>query len=542
LTADFDSPYWQDMPQSLVHQWYWGVQTLYRTPGNDPVALISRCRAMMLFVAVLLGVLICYWSWQIGGPIAAVVATALLCLDPNFLAHSPLMKNDVAFAMSMFALALALWRAGKNLNVENIGWVLLLSLVTLTVKFSGLVAVMLVPLLLGFRAVLPMPWPVLGRNISDRFSRLVIAAGVTLLTACISYAGIWAVYGFRFRPTPEKQVYLNLSAIVDVIRQNQTVAEYHGSAPLGAKPIDTIPMPARAALFANEHGLLPQAFIAGFLFTYSQALVRWAYLCGQISPVGWWWYFPFAILVKTPITTLLAAVIAGLIATRAFFAGRFRDGNRMWTALCLKVPAVLFLASAMSSNLNIGLRHVLGIYPFVFIAIGCVAASIWRKRNRKSQVAIVAMGVILAVESLSAFPNFIPYFNVIASNAPGGKLALLGDSNLDWGQDLPLLAKWQHQNPRTPLYLSYFGYADPAFYGIRYVPLPGGYHYDPPPRWVDPYSRCVIAISASNLQGFLEDPELRRTFYDRWKTRKPIAVLGDSIYLFEYDPGKANAG
>jgi len=346
LTADFDSQYWKDMPQSLVHQWYWGVQTLYRTAGNDPVKLIAHCRAMMLLVAVLLGVLICYWSWQIGGPVAAVVAVALFSLDPNFLAHSPLMKNDIAFAMSMFALALALWRAGRNLNVEAVGWIALLSLVTLTVKFSGFVAVLLVPLLLGLRALMPAPWPVLGRTISNRFHRLLIAAAVTLLVAVISYAGIWAVYGFRFRPTPEKGVYLNLSELVEQVRGNEMVAAYHGSPPPGAKPGE-LPLPARVALFVNQHGLLPQAFIAGFLFTYSGALLRCCYLCGQISMVGWWWYFPVAILVKTPIVTLAAATAAAGPALRGLIRGRFKDPNRQWTILCLALPLILFLSSAM---------------------------------------------------------------------------------------------------------------------------------------------------------------------------------------------------
>ena len=59
----------------------------------------------------------------------------------------------------------------------------------------GLLTVMLVPMLLGIRALLPSPWPVFGRTISNRFHRLLIAASVTLLAATMSFAGIWAVYG-----------------------------------------------------------------------------------------------------------------------------------------------------------------------------------------------------------------------------------------------------------------------------------------------------------------------------------------------------------
>jgi hypothetical protein len=537
LTADFDDPIWKAMPQQLVHQWYWGVQTLYRTAGNNPVQLIARCRAMMLSVAVLLGFLICYWAWRIGGPIAAVVAGILFCLDPNFLAHSPLMKNDVAFAMSMFGLALALWRAGQKLDLEAFGWIALLCIVTLTVKFSGLVAVVLVPVLLGLRAMMPHAWPVFGRTISTRFGRLLIAASVTILMAAISYAGIWAVYGFRFGPTPDTGVSLNMTELSEQVKKNQAAIQRYRGQPADAAASNQLSLAARAALFANDHRLLPQAFIAGFLFTYCNAIVRVSYLCGQISPEGWWWYFPFAILVKTPIATLLAAGATARVAFGALRQGRLRDSSRQWTILCLGIPVILFLGSAMAAKLNIGIRHVLSIYPFVFVAIGCTAASVWKTGRAKTKYGIVALGLALAIESLSTFPNFIPYFNVVAANMPGGKLALLGDSNLDWGQDLLLLAQWQRAHPNDMLYLSYFGYADPMYYGIKYTSLPGGYYYDAHRQWVDPFSRSVVAISASNLQGILVKDELK-DYYAHWRTRKPMAVLGDSIYLFENDPMK----
>jgi hypothetical protein len=532
LHADFSGPDWMDMPRSLAHQWYWGVTTLYRTPGNDPVKLIARCRAMMVVVAVLLGVLICYWTWSIGGPIAAVSATFLFCLDPNFLAHSSLMKNDVAFAMSMFALALAIWRGGKKLDGEAIGWIGLLCVVNLTVKFSGFAAVILVPLLLGIRAALPQPWPVLGRVISKRFHRFLIAGGITLLCAGISYAGIWAVYGFRYRPTPDASVLLNMDELCGKIRRNQALVLSHG---VPTTQLADLPLPARVMLFCSDRHLLPQAFAAGFLFTYANALIRCDYLLGQISYFGWWWYFPFAMLVKTPIAVLIAGLLAAGVGIKSLRTGQFKNRELQWTALCIAVPVLVFLASAMSSHVDIGIRHVLSVYPFFYVAIGCAVAWLWTNGRKKTQVALLALGGLLVVETLSVFPNYIPFFNVIAANSPGGKLNLLADSNLDWGQDLPLLADWQRSHPDQPLYLSYFGYADPHYYGLKYFSLPGGYFYDTDHRWPDPYARCVVAISASNLQQILLDPKLT-AYYAHWRTQKPIAVLGDSIYLFEYDP------
>jgi len=102
-----------------------------------------------------------------------------------------------------------------------------------------------------------------------------------------------------------------------------------------------------------------------------------------------------------------------------------------------------------------------------------------------------------------------------------------------------LLVQWQREHPKEKLYLAYFGYADPEYYGLRYISLPGGYMYDAHRHWVDPYSRSVVAISASNLQGIMLNDELH-AYFAQWKNRKPIAVLGDSIYLYEYDPARIN--
>jgi hypothetical protein len=540
LRADMNGVVWKSIPASVAQQWYWGVQTLYRTPGNDPDRFITRCRAMMLVLAVGLGLMICVWSWRVGGPVAAIVATALFSLDPNFLGHGPLMKNDVVFALSMFALAFALWKAGERLTVGRLAWVAVLCVVTLGEKFSGFIAVMLVPLLMGARALLPLAWPMPGKTGTTRAGRLLVAVGITAICLIVSYAGIWMMYGFRYRPTPQANVWLNLDELTGEVRYQAMLARYRGHPPAGMGPDKTLPLPAELAMFAHRHGLLPEAFIAGFLFTYANSLIRFAFANGQMSIVGWWWYFPFAILMKTPVATLLAMLVAVVAALRAWRGHRLQ--TPVWTTLCLLLPIALFLASAMASHLNIGLRHVTAIYPFIFTGVGVTAGRLWAAGRGRTHLAIAMIGLMLALETALSFPNYIAFFNGLATNASAGKIALLGDSNLDWGQDLPLLAQWQKAHPNEPMYLCYFGYADPRYYGIHYVPMPGGYRYDTTPHFPEeqPYTRCVVAISATNLQGYLFDPTLQ-SYYAKWARRKPIAVLGDSIFLYEFNPLSAGA-
>jgi hypothetical protein len=199
--------------------------------------------------------------------------------------------------------------------------------------------------------------------------------------------------------------------------------------------------------------------------------------------------------------------------------------------ICLGVPVLMYTASALSANLNLGLRHMLPIYPFVYIAIGMVLSHAWTAWGKPISIIGAALAVGLAAESFSAFPNYIAYFNVAVGGSRGG-LKLLTDSNLDWGQDLKLLGQWRERHPVPSLYLCYFGMADPRYYGIDYHNLPESFA---PGDWVkeiEPGS--VLAISARHLQGVSVDPN--QNAYVRFQRYRPIAVLGGSIYLYDWPP------
>src|ERR1700728_4879287 len=81
----------------------------------------------------------------------------------------------------------------------------------------------------------------------------------------------------------------------------------------------------------------------------------------------------------------------------------------------------------------------------------------------------LAIGLI--TETAHAYPNYIPFFNIFCGGPRGG-IRLLSESNIDWGQDLPRLAKWQSEHRDRPIYLLYWGSGDPQYYGISYVNLP----------------------------------------------------------------------
>jgi len=280
-----------------------------------------------------------------------------------------------------------------------------------------------------------------------------------------------------------------------------------------------------------DHHLLPSAWLHGVLFVHARSMVRSSYLLGETSATGWWYYFPLAMLFKTPVGTLLAFLMSFVLGVRVI-ARRRREMAFIWTAACVAVPFTIHLGWAMGSNLNIGLRHILPVYPLMYLGAGVLLATAIERVGRPVAIAAGVCGALVAAESLSAFPNYIAYFNAPASAASRQGLDLLADSNLDWGQDLPLLAAWQQHNPNVRLAFgpamhlesasgSYFGTVDPEYYGIKADPL-----YLNQPNVADIERTHVLAISATYLQGVYGGP------FASFKDRTPLAVLGGTIYLY----------
>ena len=223
--------------------------------------------------------------------------------------------------------------------------------------------------------------------------------------------------------------------------------------------------------WAEAHRLLPQAFLDGVKYQILQEHRRNMFLLGQFSYDGWWYYFPLAMLFKTPLTTMLVMALAFVWAMVLLNRNR-RWRAHGWSILCLAGPAMILLILAMQSGVNVGLRHIFFVYPPAYIATGVIAAKVYAYRRKLVRGVLIVLAIALAAESFAAFPNYIAYFNLAAGGSRGG-LDLLGDSNLDWGQDLPALARWHHEHPDVPLYIAYFGTVDPRAYGISLQTPPG---------------------------------------------------------------------
>jgi hypothetical protein len=275
------------------------------------------------------------------------------------------------------------------------------------------------------------------------------------------------------------------------------------------------------------------------------------FFLGHIAPVGSRLYFPVTLLLKTPLLQLALFLLVPVVLWQA--VGRRPGHNRAheklagdgWRSVVFVVlPAAVLLAVAAVSRLNFGYRHALPAIPFLMLLGGQGAAWLWRRpaaRGRLARAALMLAVGWTAVAALRTHPDHLTYFNELAR---GENWRYLGDSNLDWGQDLNQLAAYAAEVATTtgrPLAFSYTGIADRAHYGLRGPSLVEQFNAGNAwPAANPPAGR--YAINASDLQGTglvlgtLDEIDL----FDWFRRREPLATLGGSIFV--YDVAAPDAG
>lgn len=494
------SPDWEQVPRHGSIGWRLADDMVFS--ANDADTLFAYARPAMVALGVLLGVFIYRWAKDLYGPPGGLAALFLYCLDPNILAHAAIVHTDVPFAAMFFIGTYYFQRAVARLTWPNLlGTASLFGLAAIT-KFS---AITILPIwgLLGLLAVAlrdraegpagtpPPPTPL--------WHRMACLAAILLCALAAASLFVWTAYAFRF----------------------SVVAGGVGPAFLWERVMPQQPLARDLAAFLADHHLLPEGWLYGLLYVlrYSR---RATFLLGELSD-GFWLYFPVAFLVKTPVPTLaLLAVTAGLLVARRRLPGR---------ELSLLVPAAAYFAVAVWSQMNIGWRHILPVYPFLFVLIGGTAAELWRSRNALRRGAMTLLGLWALIVPLYSYPHYLAFFNELAGGSRSG-YRILVDSNLDWGQDLKGLKRWMDAHGVKQIAFAYFGTANPRYYGIEAVFLPGtnslvARHGTERPDGAPEY----VAVSATHLQGVYLH-KVPRDYYRPLTTRPPVAVIGHSIFVY----------
>jgi hypothetical protein len=335
---------------------------------------------------------------------------------------------------------------------------------------------------------------------------------------------IWLFYGFRF------------SAFAP---EFQAGADFNNG---WGWTLTGIGLPGRVIWWLKEWRVLPEAWLYGLAFVLNFSRARGAFMSGDYSITGWVSFFPFAFIIKTTVPLLLligsgigCAIVQRLnrrqVALRSVWA-------RVRPILPLVVLFVVYWATSLSSNLNIGHRHILPTYPVLFILVGWLGRWLDR-RHSVAALAIVGATVWHVGESLAVRPHYLAYFNQVVGGPENGWRHLV-DSSLDWGQDLPGLKGWLDRHARgEQVYLSYFGTGDPLYEGIRATALPTLPEVGPPRRWysLEPGIYAVSATMLQHVYSRIRGPwtiDLEREFQE-------VRAMEPTLLDFHRDPVRREA-
>lgn len=478
--------------------------------GNDGERLMMVGRLMM--VLLLLATLLLTWrvARRLFGPPAGLLALALAALCPTMLAHGRLVTTDLPVTLCGLAGMLALARLLERLTLGR--WLAAagacgaLSLV----KFSWpIVAAALTVMVLS--DALDRLWQrrtaaaARGRVEPDRgriWPRLVAVAA--LLPAV--WIMIWSAYLWRFSmfsdeaaaKTPSVDAALPADGGGPISPRASMEAEWERML-ADQSPGSPIPRAAPWIRWARNCRLLPEAYLWGFTWVLRGSTARSSYFMGETSDQGFRAYFPTLLALKTPLATL-AISVAGLAAL-ALRRLPIRDTTLLIGIVSL---GVLYLANSILSGINIGHRHLLPVYPAIYVAAGAAAA--WGATRAGKW--LLGGGLLwLAAANVWIYPHYLCYFNELIGGPRNAHL-YVADSNIDWGQDLKRLAAYARQHPDEKLKLAYFGSADPTCYGFEVKSLVSYFAFEPRA----PLTTGTYIISITQLLGVYE-PEIRESFW-----------------------------
>lgn len=449
-------------------------QLLY--PSRPVERWLVPARAMEALLGVLLLATITRWAADLWGTRGALGAALFAALDPNLLAHGAVAGTDLG---ATTLIVLALYAAQRFLARPSLRRAALTGIVLGAALTAKLTAALLGPVLAVAGLVRLFQSHGHARKRLFRLGLLVI--GLTSLA-------FWAVYGFQTGSVPG------------------------------------VPFPVPAAAHATPVLRLAEHSAGG----------HQAFLFGENSMRGWWWYFPAAFALKTPLPALILVVWLCLRFT--FHVSRFRAGafGRRFHNVPLWLFPLLYIVASLLSPLNIGYRHLLPVLPFLYIGIGAMGRRKYEVRNKRlahhvSRFTFYALGTWLAAGTLALTPHYLTFFNEIAGGPRNG-WRFLADSNTDWGQGYAALARFQETQHIDSVQLSAFIFYDPAIYGVNYTPLTPLRGDTPaifPARFAPPPGD--YAISTTPLDGIpLADPEM----YDWFRWRAPDAQIANALHYY----------
>lgn len=502
-------------------QWTWGHQFLFES-GNNADLLIFLGKIPPILLLMLLGWYLFLWAKTLYNEKIAVFVLALYSFCPLFLAHGRLVTTDVAIATFGFITLYYFWLFLKNESKEiknnKLFWKFALAFsLTFLVKFSAPAVIIM---LLVVSVLYILSFENKQRIEAFRKSFFAIFWGSVFSVFVITFVYFFFTfnlppevarnfinreiqYGFLFVPKNIFVPFLKWAVNIPILKG---IAWY---------------LTGMAMVFAHAEG------------------GHTTYFLGQIGN-GWWYYFPVIFHLKStfPILIVFYTIFIYVLAKiyRYLKDAIWMKANltnfikENFDIFYLISPIIVLFTLGAITRLNLGVRYILPIYPFIYLLSGYAVyliVNFLKKRIKLAYLDILMMTILIIwqfLSTISVYPYFLPFYNGLAGGANNGyKYAV--DSNLDWGQDLKRLKIYMDEKNINKIYLSYFGKGSPEYYGINYEPLYPN---------MEGKIQGLVAISATNLQGASKVVNGKHVPEFSWLKKYPLVdKIGYSIFIYD---------
>ena len=496
-----------DWKEDINGQWGFGYHFLYGA-GNPADIMIFWGRIPMVLILILLGFYIFKWARELFGNKAALLSLIIFSFSPTFLAHGRLVTTDVGAAAGVLIATYYFIKALKNPSKKSIIFAGIAFGLAQLCKFS-------VILLIPFFAFLSLLWwSVKLGNLKETFKILI-------LVFIIGFILIWPVYQYHVWNYPKEIQARDTEFLLssNLIKASGSVLSWAAEKPI-LRPY-------------------AQYFLGLFLAFQRASSGNTTYFLGEISATGWKNYFPIVYLLKEPLTfhilTLIALLYAAFLIKKPFWKNTLQR-LKGWIRNHFPEFAMLsfigiYWATSLTSDLNIGVRHLLPVFPFTMLLLSAATIESLKAPFLKIKYLILGALILWQIFSVvSIYPHFLAYFNELAGG-PNQGFVYTVDSNLDWGQDLKRLKKWVQDNKIDKIYVDYFGGGDARYYlKEKYAPWQGTQDPNEFPK------ENYLAVSVTFLQGGrgLPAPGFNQPWgYYLWLNKyQPVAKIGHSIFVY----------
>ncbi len=518
----FNQPQWVSETNG---QWTFGRFLIFGS-GNNPDTVKNVARLPMLIFFILGAWFIWKWSRERYGDTAALIATVLFSFSPTILAHTRLVTTDMAAAVSVLIATYFFLRLLRDQNRHHFIWSALTLGLALLSKFN---TVLLAPYFILIAVLYGLDGHWLGHRAWSRAWRNMLMTASVGLTAFVGV--VWPMYMLHTWNYPAERQHTDTESILGW--QNKSLLKTF--AVWGSDK----PIIRATAQYALGLAMVQQRSEGG----------NTIYWLGRVVKQGGPWYFPIVYFLKEPLAwwVLVSMACTALAFHRRRHTGESKRGS-WWTHNTDEWIWLLWLGIywtvSIRSTLNIGIRHLLPVYPFaIMLVAGRLSILLaWLKAHDHKRFvwfSLTVAGLLgwYTFESVHVFPYYLTYFNQIAGGPSGGYQYVV-DSNLDWGQDAKRLGEWAHEQGIKKISVDYFGWSDPAYYLGRDV-----YVWTSSTQWRD--AKDFIRRNRSNgwiaVSGtFLQNSNGEKTFTDntdsgtyRWLLDyQPETVIGNSIFVY----------